>query len=111
MDNLMNLALEAHSDEHNHHRRYEMVVGKDLLDDWTLSIRYGRVGHGGQEIRFASRDAGELQRIIRDRLKRRLSAPKRIGCSYQLVAFQSVADIQPHAWLPSDVMALLLSSP
>ena len=24
MDNLMTLALEAHSDEHNHHRRYEM---------------------------------------------------------------------------------------
>jgi len=70
----MTLALEAHSDEGNHHRRYEIVIGRDLLDDWTLSVRYGRVGRGGQEKRYAARDTIEIRAIIRDKLRRRHSA-------------------------------------
>ena len=105
MDNLMTLALEAHSDEQNHHRRYEIVVGRDLLDDWTVSVRYGRVGQGGQEQRYASKDASEIRAIIRDKLQRRLSAPKRIGCPYRLVQLSSAGEMKTEAWLPNDVMA------
>jgi hypothetical protein len=39
MENLLTIALEAHNDDLNHHRSYEITVGRDLLDDWTLSIR------------------------------------------------------------------------
>jgi len=39
MDNLLTVAFEAHRDELNHHRRYQIVIGRDLLDDWTVSIR------------------------------------------------------------------------
>ena len=80
MDNLLTVAFEAHHAEKNHHRRYEVMVGRDLLDDWTVAIRYGRIGQGGQERRYASPKPEEIRAIIRDRLRRRLSAPKRIGC-------------------------------
>ena len=33
MDNLLNIVLEAHNVERNHHRQYEITLGKDLLDD------------------------------------------------------------------------------
>src|ERR1017187_2629005 len=32
----------------NHHRRYQITVGCDLLNDWTVIIRYGRTGQGGR---------------------------------------------------------------
>ena len=105
MDNLVTLAFEAHSQEQNHHRRYEVVVGRDLLDDWTVAIRYGRIGQGLREVRYAATDAGDIRAIIRDRLRRRLSAPRRIGCPYRLAAFSAAAGFDASAWLPGDVMA------
>ena len=43
--------------ELNHHRRYQITVGRDLLGDRTVSICYGRSGQGGQMKRFASSQA------------------------------------------------------
>jgi predicted DNA-binding WGR domain protein len=61
IDNLLTIAFEAHHAELNHHRRYQITVGRDLLDDWTVAIGYGRVGKGGQQKRFASPNAAEPQ--------------------------------------------------
>jgi predicted DNA-binding WGR domain protein len=69
-------ALEAHNTEKNHHRQYQVTVGRDLLDDWTVSVRYGRVGQGGQEKRFASAKPEEVRAVNRARLSRRLSGPE-----------------------------------
>jgi hypothetical protein len=46
-----------------------------------------------------------MRAIIRDGLRRRLSAPKRIGCPYRLAAFSAAAVFDAAAWLPSEVMA------
>lgn len=108
MDNLMTLALEAHSDEQNHHRRYEIVVGRDLFDDWTVSVRYGRVGRGGQKQRYSSNEETEIRAIIRDKLRRRVSAPTRIGCPYRLVKLSAASEMKAEAWLPGDVVARFL---
>jgi hypothetical protein len=105
MDNLLTVAFEAHSAELNHHRRYQITVGRDLLDDWTVSICYGRSSQGGQMKRFASPQAEEVRAVIRDRLQRRLSAPKRIGCSYRLTTLNSAPGFDASAWLPDEVMA------
>ena len=51
-------------------------------------MRYGRTGQSGREIRFASPQPDEMRAVIRDRLRRRLSAPKRIGCPYRLGRLQ-----------------------
>jgi predicted DNA-binding WGR domain protein len=105
MDNLLTVAFEAHHKERNHHRRYQVTVGCDLLDDWTVAIQYGRTGQAGREIRYASADPAPMKSIIRDRLRRRLSAPKRIGCPYRLAAFTAAPGFDAASWLPDDVMA------
>jgi|SRR5208337_1067257 len=104
MDNLLTVAFEAHHAEKNHHRHYQVTVGRDLLDAWTVAIRYGRSGQGGRELRYASPQPEEMQAVIRDRLRRRLSAPKRIGCAYRLTAFSAAPGFNASAWLPGDVM-------
>jgi hypothetical protein len=105
MDNLLTAVFEAHHTGDNHHRRYQVTVGRDLLGDWTVTISYGRTGQGGQERRYASPRAGEMQAAIRGRLRRRLSAPKRIGCPYRLSALSSAPGFDASGWLPGDVMA------
>ncbi len=105
MDNLMTVAFEAHNQRENHHRRYQITVGLDLLDDWTVAICYGRTGQSGREMRFASPKPEEMMAVIRDRLRRRLSAPKRIGCSYRLAAFNAAPGFDAVSWLPGEVMA------
>src|ERR1700735_1656903 len=104
MDNLLTVAFEAHNAELNHHRRYQITLGRDLLDDWTVAIRYGRTGQGGQEKRFASSKADEVRAVIRDRLRRRLSAPKRIGCSYRMTMLNTAPGFEAAAWLPGDIL-------
>ena len=81
------------------------MVGHDLLDEWTVAIRSGRTGQSGREMRFASPQPDEMRAVIRDRLRRRLSAPKRIGCPYRLAAFSTAPGFDTQAWLPGDVMA------
>jgi predicted DNA-binding WGR domain protein len=105
MDNLLAIAFEAHHVEKNHHRRYQVTLGRDLLDDWTVAIRYGRTGQGGREMHFASPQPEDMRAVIRDRLRRRLSAPKRIGCPYRLASFSAAPGFDATAWLPGDVMA------
>jgi predicted DNA-binding WGR domain protein len=105
MDNLLTVALEAHHAELNHHRRYEIVVGRDLLDDWTVCIRYGRIEQDGQVQRFAGSHDAEMKAIVRDRLRRRLSAPKRIGCAYRMTNLSTADGFDGMAWLPVEVMA------
>jgi predicted DNA-binding WGR domain protein len=105
MDNLLTIAFEAHHQEKNHHRRYQVTVGSDLLDGWTVAICYGRTGHAGREIRYTAAEADAMRAIIRDRLRRRLSAPKRIGCPYRLAAFSAAPGFDASAWLPGEVMA------
>jgi predicted DNA-binding WGR domain protein len=107
MDNLLTVAFEAHHPERNHDRRYEVSVGRDLLDDWTVTIRYGRVGQGGQERRYGSPEPDSLRAIIRDRLRRRLSAPKRIGCAYRLTHYTWAEAVSSADWLPLDIIERL----
>jgi predicted DNA-binding WGR domain protein len=105
MDNLLSLAFEAQNVQKNHHRHYAVTLGRDLLDHWTVAIRYGRTGQAGQERRYVAADPEAIRAIIRERLRRRLSAPKRISCAYQLAAFSAAPGFDSSAWLPGDVMA------
>ncbi len=104
MDSLLMLTLEAHHAERNHHRHYEVRIGRDLLGDWTVTIRYGRTGQHGQERRYGSPEPDVLRAILRDRLRRRLSAPRRIGCPYRLAAVSKARGFDAAAWLPEDIL-------
>jgi hypothetical protein len=59
----------------------------------------------------ASRTAISLKVGIRDRLRRRLSAPKRIGCPYRLTALNSAPGFDASAWLPGEIMARFFITP
>src|SRR5262245_22512248 len=111
MDDLLSLAFEAHHAAKNHHRRYELTVSRDLLDDWTVAIRYGRAGQRGRELRFASPQRDDMRAVVRDRLRRRLSAPKRIGCPYRLTAYSAAAGFDTTFWLPGEIMAMFFLAP
>lgn len=110
MLDLLTIALEAHSDELNHHRRYEVSVGRDLLGDWVVTVRYGRVGGPLRELRFGSPDQEEARAIVHDRLRRRLSAPKRIGCGYGIREL-TVSEVNAGEWVPAAVVAGFLATP
>jgi len=106
MENLLSLAFEAHNPEKNHHRRYKLKIGRDLFGHWTVCVRYGRTGAlSGHELRYGGLDPEPLRVIVRDRLLRRLSAPNRIGCRYQLAGLSVAAGIDASFWLPADIMA------
>jgi len=105
MDNLLTVSLEAHNADRNHHRRYEIRLGRDLFGDWTVCLLYGRMGRGSQEVRHASPDAEKLRRVIRECLRRRLTAPTRIGCTYRLRAFSAAEGIDVDFCLPANMFA------
>lgn len=111
MDNLMTMAFEAHNAEKNHHRRYSITVGRDLFDDWTVSVRYGRVGRRGQEMHFAGPNPDAMQLIVRNCLKKRVSAPRRIGCAYRLTSIDMAAGIAECDWLPPDMTTRFRTGP
>lgn len=76
---------EARSAKHD--RVYELEVGCDLLGDILVEVRYGR-GKISRRLALHVPDRNAAQKLVRERLRRRASAPRRIGCSYQLVAAQ-----------------------
>jgi hypothetical protein len=110
MENLLTVALEAHNAERNHHRVYEVRVGRDLFDDWTVTIRYARVGQRGREERFGGPGVEPMAAIVQARLKQRLSAPRRIGCSYRLARLDTSQGLDLSAWLPMELLTRFAGS-
>lgn len=105
MENLLAIVLEAHHAERNHHRWYTIRIGRDLLSDWTVRIAYGRAGQRGQECSFGGQDTEELRRLVSERLHRRLSAPRRIGCSYRLTEYQAAPGFNASPWFSGEMWA------
>jgi hypothetical protein len=72
-----------------------------------VEVKRGRnaPGQAGREIRDADAEPKAMLAVIRDRLCRRLSAPKPIGCPYCLAAFSAAPGFDASAWLPGEVMA------
>jgi hypothetical protein len=46
------------------YRRYEVTIGRDVLNDWTVSIRYGSPGQGGLELRSAAARPEETRSFL-----------------------------------------------
>src|SRR5690349_19009031 len=89
MIELCHIVLRALHPERNVWRDYRLSLGRDLFGDWTVDLRYGRIGQEGQERRIACASLEEARRIARSHLQRRISAPRRIGCGYRIVSFDS----------------------
>ncbi|MBX9580285.1 MAG: WGR domain-containing protein [Gemmataceae bacterium] len=105
MDDLLVATFEARNPERNHHRWYRVRVGRDLFGDWTVYFGYGRVGQAGQARRYGGPSAAPLQQAVQDRLLRRLTAPRRLGCGYHLSELVAADGFDVASWLSANVMA------
>ena len=87
--------LEARDPQLGRFRAYRLEAGTDLLGDWLVDITFGRIGTRGRLIRYAVRDEAEARKLVRETLRRRATARKRIGVAYRFCQL-----IDPHQWFP-----------
>jgi predicted DNA-binding WGR domain protein len=78
--------LEARDPTHNVHRAYSIAYGQDLFGNWIVETTYGRIGDKGRTIVTVvnNEDEDEALNYVQKALKRRQSAPKRIGVAYKI---------------------------
>ncbi|MGJ0484291.1 MAG: WGR domain-containing protein [Methylomicrobium sp.] len=78
--------LEARDPTHNVHRAYSIAYGQDLFGNWVVETTYGRIGAKGRTIVTVVNNEEEALKHVQKALKRRQSAPKRIGVGYEVRA-------------------------
>lgn len=75
--------LEARDPERNRWRSYRVEAGRDLLGDWLVEVTFGRIGSPrGRTVRYVVGNEPAAQRLTQACLRRRGSAPRRIGVRY-----------------------------
>ncbi len=91
------IVLEARAPEANRWRRYDLRAGRDLLGDWIVETRFGRIGAQGRCLRRIVAGEDEARRLVRQALQRRRSAPRRIGAAYVVIETHD-----PAGWIGED---------
>jgi len=76
--------LEAKDASRNIHRAYSIAYGQDLFGNWVVETTYGRIGGKGRTIVTMVSNEDEALQYVQKALKRRQSAPKRIGVAYKI---------------------------
>lgn len=84
MNENFHIQMEAKNPERKNFRSYCIDARKDLFGRWVIEISYGRIGARGRKVTYSSDDEQAAKRIIRHCLKRRSTAPRRIGVPYQI---------------------------
>ena len=84
MNENFHIKLEAKNPDKGNFRAYEIDAGPDLLGQWQIEVRYGRIGRRGRSVTYSAADDAGAAAIIRHCLHRRVTAPKRIGVPYQI---------------------------
>ena len=91
---IFHIELRADEPSKNIRRFYHINVGRDLLGDLVVTLRNGRIGNFGREKCHIVKDEEEAKKLVLESLKKRKSAPKRIGVSYEV---NNLTD--PHNWM------------
>jgi hypothetical protein len=90
------ISLEARNPARRCLRQYRVEAGTDLFGVWVVKINYGRIGTAGRSRSFVLRDEEEARRLAQSILKRRATAPQRIGVAYRISEI-----IDPAGWAES----------
>ena len=77
--------LEARDASRNIARRYAIVVSGDLFGAAIVQYSWGRIGTRGQRRNVSFLERRDADRFVDALLKRRASAPGRIGVAYREV--------------------------
>jgi hypothetical protein len=80
------IELQAVSPHAQHRRAYEIHVSPDLFGQLVVTIDFGVIGARGQRRVHLVADIADAQAVVRKALRRRLTAPRRIGVPYRVVA-------------------------
>jgi predicted DNA-binding WGR domain protein len=75
--------LEARDPARNIHRAYSLAYGQDIFGNWVVETTYGRIGGKGRTLVMVVNSEDEALQYVQKALKRRQSAPKRIGVGYE----------------------------
>jgi predicted DNA-binding WGR domain protein len=76
------IRLEARDPARNLWRSYRLTAGQDLFGTWIVTITYGRIGSQGHTKTVPLADEAEACRYVRQCLKKRANAPRRLGVPY-----------------------------
>ncbi len=77
------IMLRAQDPQANRMRAWGVMAGRDLLGDWTAEVRFGRIGGRGRGVTRVFTSEQAMQRFLRAALRRRATAPRRIGVAYR----------------------------
>jgi predicted DNA-binding WGR domain protein len=80
----LHILLEARSPARRCWRSYEIEVGADLFGVWLVEISYGRIGTMGRSKVRSFATAADAQTQVHACLRKRATAPRRIGVRYRL---------------------------
>ena len=62
-----------------------LLPGQDLFGDLIVALTYGRIGARGRTKTVVLPNEAETRRYVRQCLKKRENAPKRIGIGYKVI--------------------------
>jgi predicted DNA-binding WGR domain protein len=79
------IELQACDPAANCRRAWRLQAGRDLFGAFTTEVQFGRIGSPGRTLRRAFATEAELRAFLRARLRRRATAPSRIGVAYRSV--------------------------
>lgn len=79
------ICLEARDTSRNIARRYVIAVSNDLFGAAIVQYSWGRIGTRGQRRNVSFPERHDAERFVDVLLKRRSSAPDRIGVAYREV--------------------------
>jgi hypothetical protein len=79
----MRIELRACDPAANRRRAWRLEAGRDLFGAWATEVQFGRIGRPGRTVRRAFAAEPELKAFVRARLRRRATAPARIGVAYR----------------------------
>jgi predicted DNA-binding WGR domain protein len=78
------IRMEARSPTRRCHRAYEIAVSADLFGAWLVEMSYGRIGTAGRTRAQSFAMADEAAAQVKACLRKRASAPRRIGVPYHV---------------------------
>ena len=79
------IELQAVDKARNAKRSYILDISQDLFGHWKVTRRWGRIGSKKQMCINAFEDESGRDRFVRQMLRRRQSARKRVGIGYKPV--------------------------
>lgn len=72
-------------------RAYEVSLSRDLFGHLVLDLTWSRIGRRGQQLRLSAPTEQAAERLLRERLQRRASLPRRAGARYALTLLRGDA--------------------